>query len=178
LKTAEYSNIEPRTLESFLQREVSIKKSEMYNDLFFSSDSYEATIYIDGGSRGNPGDAGIGIVIENGNERYGYYQYIGITTNNEAEYMALIHALIIAKDKNYKNIRVFSDSELITKQINGEYRVKNENLIKLYYDVRNLISKFDQFKISHIVREKNIDADRLANIAMDKKNREQIEIKL
>ena len=179
LETAKYSNIEPLILKTFLQKRLNTEKSEIYEkDEIYNDNFDEVVIHIDGGSRGNPGEAGIGIVIEDKNGRNGYYYYIGVNTNNEAEYKALIKALYIAVNENYKNITLFSDSELITKQIKGEYGVKNGNLIKLYYDAKNLISKFDKFKISHIAREKNADADRLANIAIDKKDNGQIMIKL
>jgi len=181
-KIALYSNIDPLILKNFLQKQLNKyddkNNNEICNDNSYNDNSDKATIYIDGGARGNPGHAGIGIVIEDNNGKNGYYHYIGIATNNEAEYKALIRSLYIATTKNYKNITVFTDSEFVTKQINGKYKVKSENIIELYYNAKNLISKFSKFEILHILREKNVEADRLVNLAIDKKNREEINIKL
>ncbi len=126
------------------------------------------TIHTDGGSRGNPGKAGIGIVIEkdDGNKEQ-IYKYIGITTNNIAEYTALKEALMRAEDLGEKHVSVIMDSELVVKQIKGEYRVKNEGLKPLYKDIKNIIREFDYFEIRHVMRKDNKEADKLANKAMD-----------
>lgn len=131
----------------------------------------KAIIYTDGGSRGNPGEAGIGIVMENENGEIirEISQYIGKQTNNVAEYKALSRALEAALDMNLKEVICYLDSELVVKQIKGEYKVKNEGLIPLYSMIMPLINKFDRFDIQHVRREHNKKADALANLAMDKK---------
>ena len=127
-------------------------------------------IYTDGGSRGNPGHAGIGIVI---NDKK-YSEYIGIKTNNQAEYMALIFALkkvkkIYGKDVVNYIIDIYMDSELIVKQMNNEYKV-NENLALLYLEVHNLIIELKiNVTFRHVLREKNKIADSLVNSALDEK---------
>jgi ribonuclease HI len=125
-------------------------------------------IHTDGGSRGNPGKAGIGVVIEkdDGNKEQ-IYKYIGMTTNNIAEYTALKEALMRAEELGEKHVSVIMDSELVVKQIKGEYRVKNEGLKPLYKDIKNIIREFDYFEIRHVMRKDNKEADKLANKAMD-----------
>lgn len=129
-------------------------------------------IYTDGGSRGNPGPAGIGLVIYDGTTGEVVYElgdYLGKATNNVAEYTALVRALEIAKDLGGARIEVFADSELMIKQLKGQYKVKNEGLIPLYQKVRLLAAKFESCTYTHVLREKNKRADGLANQAMDKK---------
>jgi ribonuclease HI len=126
--------------------------------------------YADGGSRGNPGPAGAGAFLEiNGECVSQVSEYIGIATNNVAEYSGLVKILEKALELGYKNIEVRMDSELVVKQIKGEYRVKNEGLKPLFAKAKLLASKFDTFAISHVRREANKLADRLANDAMDKR---------
>lgn len=131
----------------------------------------EAIMYTDGGSRGNPGEAGIGIVIEDldGNTLKSISQYIGIQTNNVAEYKALSRGLEVALDMNIRQIKCFLDSELVVKQIKGEYKVKNERMIPMYNMVIPLTKQFKNFEIIHIKRDLNKKADKLANKAMDEK---------
>ncbi|TZE81872.1 ribonuclease HI family protein [Calorimonas adulescens] len=125
-------------------------------------------IHTDGGSRGNPGKAGIGVVLERENgEKEEIYKYIGVTTNNIAEYTALKTALLRAIELGEKDVSVFMDSELVVKQIKGEYKVRNEGLKLIYDEVISLIKEFEHFSISHIMREENKEADKLANKAMD-----------
>lgn len=127
------------------------------------------TFYIDGASRGNPGKAAIGVVVMNGSGHVidGLKRYIGETTNNMAEYQALIEALTEGKRLGGKSVRVFSDSELMVRQINGVYKVKDSKLLDLYKEAKSLISGFSDFKIDHITRDKNSEADSLANEALD-----------
>lgn len=94
--------------------------------------------------------------------------YIGETTNNVAEYSALIRGLEEAIDMQIKELEAFADSELMVKQINGEYRVKNQGLLPLYNEAKNLIKRFHKFKIHHLDREDNSEADNLANQALDR----------
>jgi len=127
-------------------------------------------IYTDGGARGNPGPAGIGILICNTeNKCKKYSEYIGKTTNNQAEYKALIFALEKAKKLNPLKVTCYLDSELVVKQLNGSYRVKNEGLKPLFAKAENLASFFPKITFSHIPREKNKQADKLVNKAIDKK---------
>ena len=120
--------------------------------------------YVDGGSRGNPGDAGIGVYIPG---VVGIAEFLGVQTNNYAEYSALITAVRFAVFAKCDELHVFADSELVVKQMTGEYQVKNEN-IRLLYDAANRwIRLIPQFSISHVRREQNKDADKLANLAMD-----------
>ena len=134
-------------------------------------DLKEAIIYTDGGSRGNPGIAGIGILIEDkdGNVIREISQYVGEQTNNVAEYKALSRGLEAALDLGIKKLTCYLDSELVVKQIKGEYKVKNERMIPMYNMVMPLIKKFKSFEIIHIRRELNKRADQLANEAMDNK---------
>lgn len=126
-------------------------------------------IFVDGASRGNPGHAGIGIVIYNnmGEKVKEISQYIGETTNNFAEYKALITALEAVKPLKPEFVEVYMDSELVVKQINGEYRVKSKNLKPLYQTVKACIKSFKGFALEHINREKNTEADLLANKGID-----------
>jgi ribonuclease HI len=120
--------------------------------------------YIDGASSGNPGDAGIGIIIYKDNEEIlRESRYIGMQTNNFAEYKAFLSLLEMLKKHSIKKIKVYTDSELLVKQLKGEYKVNNEA-------IKNFISKIKQFKdvkfeIEHVPREKNKEADKLARQA-------------
>ena len=128
-------------------------------------------IYTDGASRGNPGPAGIGIVIcdESGKIVKEYEEFIGTATNNIAEYRALIKALELAGIFSINKIDCFSDSELMVKQLNGEYRVKNEKLGKLFLQVREKEKRFEKVNYFHVPREEDLikRADKLANRAID-----------
>lgn len=128
-------------------------------------------LFSDGACRGNPGEGGAGAVITDAGESVVWEgrEYLGHCTNNIAEYKALIMGLKGALSKNYKNLEVYLDSELLTKQINGSYRVKNENLQVLMKDVRKLLASFDSVAVKHVLRLHNSHADRLANQAIDEK---------
>jgi ribonuclease HI len=125
--------------------------------------------YIDGGARGNPGESGIGVVEIIENKKKGYFYYTNVSTNNEAEYKALIKALELSVKKNIDTVKVFSDSELICKQIKGLYKIKSETLAGFYNKSLKLISSIKDFQINHIPRTENKEADKLANMAMDLK---------
>lgn len=122
------------------------------------------TVYIDGGSRGNPGPAGAGIYFP-GVARVA--EYLGTQTNNFAEYSALNTALQFAVALRCEELTVYSDSELVVKQIKGQYKVRNENIMPLYQAAKGWIGVIPKFSIKHIRREFNKDADALANDAMD-----------
>jgi ribonuclease HI len=125
--------------------------------------------YIDGGSRGNPGPAGYGVRIEDadGAPIDEFSKSIGVATNNIAEYHGLLAALRYALNGGHRVVRIRSDSELLVKQMSGEYRVKNAGLQPLYQEARQLIRELDQVTLEHVRRELNEHADRLANVAMD-----------
>jgi len=126
-------------------------------------------IYTDGGARGNPGPAGIGVVIKDENDKVikEYDKYIGHATNNVAEYMAIIKGLELARDIKAEEIHCYLDSELVVKQIKQEYKVKDPNLQKLFVKVWNLKLGFKNISFTHIRRESNIMADALVNKALD-----------
>jgi len=126
-------------------------------------------ILIDGASRGNPGPSGIGIVFIDDKKEIvkKIYKFIGNTTNNIAEYTALIYALQEALIDRYEDVVIKSDSELLTKQLRGEYRVKNENLRPYYDQFLHLSKGFKSIQILSIDRRDNALADKLANKAID-----------
>ncbi|HQD36385.1 MAG TPA: ribonuclease HI family protein [Thermodesulfovibrio thiophilus] len=131
----------------------------------------KAKIYCDGASRGNPGDAGIGCLIILDNKKIEISEYIGKTTNNVAEYTALIRGLEEALKERAEEIEIISDSELLVRQINGIYKVKNTKLIPLYERVKELLNKFKKYQIFHVYRENNFIADSLAKEASCKQQK-------
>ena len=132
--------------------------------------AHSLTAHIDGGARGNPGPAGFGVVLydEGGRKVAELSEYLGKQTNNYAEYSGLLAALAYALQHGCSSLKVFSDSELMVKQIKGQYKVNNPALKELHGKARSMINRFDSFTITHVLREKNRDADRLANQAMDR----------
>ena len=127
------------------------------------------TAHVDGGARGNPGPAGYGVVFTapDGHKIGELSQFLGVRTNNFAEYSGLIAALEWAQMNNHNAVRVVSDSELMVRQMNGQYKVKSPDLKDLYERARTLARRLEWFEITHTLRGGNRDADRLANIAMD-----------
>ncbi|HVC19544.1 MAG TPA: ribonuclease HI family protein [Vicinamibacterales bacterium] len=127
------------------------------------------TIYIDGGSRGNPGPAAFGVRIEDGDGALvaELRESLGIATNNVAEYRGLLAALTWAVSHGHRQVRVRSDSELLVKQMRGEYRVKNAGLQPLHQQARSLVARLERVTFEHVPRSRNKEADRLANLAMD-----------
>ncbi len=125
-------------------------------------------IYVDGSSQGNPGPSGIGIIIYDHKKHliYSSGEFIGQATNNEAEYRALIYALIEALILRAEELFVYLDSELVVNQVSGRYKVKNPRLLLLHQEVCHLIRGFDRVTVRHIERTKNRDADRLAQRAI------------
>ena len=126
--------------------------------------------YIDGGARGNPGPAGYGVVIEDelGRPVAELSEFLGRQTNNYAEYSGLLAALNYTLRHGFKALKVISDSELMVKQINGQYKVSSPTLKELHDRAMKLVDQLDCFEIKHVLREKNRQADRLANMAMDR----------
>lgn len=126
-------------------------------------------IYIDGAARGNPGPAGIGVVIfdEKKKKIKDYNKYLGVATNNIAEYKALIYSLEEARTLGMQNLVLHMDSELVAKQLKGEFRVKNNKIKNLFDTAICLINGFQKIEIRHIDRSLNKEADRLANKAIN-----------
>ena len=128
------------------------------------------TAHVDGGARGNPGPAGYGVAINDasGHPVAELSEYLGHHTNNYAEYQGLLAVLHYAVAHGIKALKVVSDSELMVRQMKGIYKVKHPELRKLYEEAQPLIRRLDHFEIRHALREHNVDADRLANEAMDR----------
>jgi ribonuclease HI len=129
------------------------------------------TLEFDGGSRGNPGPAGIGVVVRaaDGTPLVTLGRYIGKATNNVAEYTALITVMEEAKKLGAKRVQIRGDSELVVRQMTGQYRVKHPDLIPLFRRAKELFDSFDEAGIGHNYRHKNELADRLGNLAMDRR---------
>jgi len=135
--------------------------------------SKKLVIFTDGGARGNPGPAGAGVAMfeETGKSVVATYKkYLGETTNNVAEYSAVILALEEAKKLEAEELVFFLDSELVVKQLNGEYKVKNQELGKLFIKIHNLRQQFKKITFQHVRREQNKLADKLVNQAIDSAN--------
>jgi probable phosphoglycerate mutase len=126
--------------------------------------------HCDGGARGNPGPAGFGVLIQDaeGTVLAELSEFLGIQTNNFAEYSGLLAALDFALTHGHRRLRVVSDSELMVKQIQGSYKVKSPILRPLFDQAKKKIAQLEAFEITHALRHKNKDADRLANQAMDR----------
>jgi ribonuclease HI len=149
------------------------KKSAEAQELFGTQPEPRPEAYlvahIDGGARGNPGPAGYGVVIadQSGRKVAGLSKFLGHQTNNFAEYAGLLAALQYALEHGYRALEVVSDSELLVRQINGQYKVRSPILLDLYRQAKSLIAKLDWFRIGHVLRARNKEADALANRAMD-----------
>ncbi|MGQ0570209.1 MAG: serine hydrolase, partial [Armatimonadota bacterium] len=130
-------------------------------------------LFIDGASRGNPGPAGLGVVVHDGRGRVvaEIAEFLGETTNNVAEYRALLRGLQDADTRGASELEVYADSDLLVKQLQGSYRVKSANLIPLHAEALQALSEFRQWRIAHIPRMKNAAADALANRAIDDRRR-------
>ena len=130
----------------------------------------EYTIFTDGASRNNPGEAGAGIfILQDGKPIEKIARYLGRTTNNIAEYTAAIIGFEHCLERGATKVRLFADSELLVKQLNGQYKVKNEGLKPLHARAKELIAKIGSVEVQYIPREKNKEADALANKAIDEK---------
>jgi len=130
---------------------------------------YEVIAYTDGASRGNPGPAAAGFILTDtsGIQLQGEAFFLGQTTNNIAEYTAILKALEAAKRLSANQLTIFSDSELLVKQLNGDYKVKSEQIRSLFSQAIDLLEEFDNWKVQHIAREKNQQADKLVNRALN-----------
>ena len=152
-------------------RSAASKKSAGAGLLFEPAPPADLVIaHIDGGARGNPGPAGFGVYMTDAHGKLvaEIGEYLGPKTNNYAEYSALLAALEHARDHGISTLRVVSDSELLVRQIQGAYKVKSPDLKPLFDRAKQLIRGLKHFEIHHVLREKNRDADRLANEAMDR----------
>ncbi len=139
----------------------------------------QVDLFTDGGSRGNPGPAGAGFTMKTpgGEAILSRGIFLGEATNNVAEYTAVREGLAAAKDMEAQSVRLFSDSQLLVRQLNGQYKVKSENLKTLYADCMELLASFTSWQVTHVYREKNTEADAMANKAMDKKANVKIQHK-
>lgn len=127
------------------------------------------TAWIDGAARGNPGPAGYGVYMKtDSGDLLEISGYLGRATNNVAEYAGLLDALAVAAEEGAREVEIISDSELLVKQILGQYRVKHPNLVPLHEKAKGLMRKFARVSIRHTLRAGNKDADRLANRAVDR----------
>lgn len=126
-------------------------------------------LHVDGASRGNPGESGFGVHVttQDAQPVAELYGYLGKATNNVAEYQALLHGLRFALERGARNIEVYSDSELLVRQIGGRYRVKNPGLAPLFREAQALLARFESARVAHVPRERNREADALANKAVD-----------
>jgi ribonuclease HI len=126
-------------------------------------------LHIDGGSRGNPGPSGGGVVLadEHGRPLLEAGYFFGIKTNNQAEYSALLRGLDAAAERGATEVAIYSDSELLVRQLNGDYRVKSPQIAPLFAQARTRLEGFRRWKAEHVMREQNGRADELANLAMD-----------
>ena len=133
------------------------------------------TAHIDGGARGNPGPAAYGVVIRSpeGKILVELAKYLGIQTNNFAEYSGLLAALEYAREQKLSALKIFSDSELLVKQMNGEYKVKHPGLRTLFDQAKGLARQLQHFSIQHVLRRYNSEADLLVNQVLDSQERER-----
>jgi ribonuclease HI len=129
------------------------------------------SLHTDGASRGNPGPAGAGFILRDpgGEVRAQEGRYLGVATNNVAEYRGLLLGLQAAQKRGILRLRIFSDSELLVRQLNGSYRVKSPHLLPLWQEAQKELQKFQAHDIRHVPRELNAGADALANQAIDRK---------
>ncbi len=135
----------------------------------FCKEPEQIIVYIDGASRGNPGPAAAAFILtdSSGTKLHAKSFFLGQATNNVAEYTAICKALEAARQIGAKELMVFSDSELLVKQVNGQYRVKSEQIRPLFRQAVNLLGQFESWKVQHVTREKNKEADRLVNQALN-----------
>lgn len=170
-----FPSLTPQYLQEVLQR--SADRAEEDHTLpppdLSPDESPEFCIHADGGSRGNPGEAGAGAVISDSRGRTlkELKIYLGIASNNEAEYQAAILALERALELGAKRVTLFLDSELVVRQLRGEYRVREPRLKPLHQKARETLNRFSQYSILSIPREENRRADQLANEAIDQRGK-------
>jgi ribonuclease HI len=146
-----------------------LTQKSLFDDPAPRTSGFAIKANIDGGARGNPGPAAYGVVVRDpkGEIIDELAEYLGIQTNNFAEYSGLLAALQYAVREKHSSLKVLSDSELLVKQMKGQYRVKNPGLLELYDRARVLVRKLERFSIDHVLREYNREADRLVNKVLD-----------
>lgn len=129
-------------------------------------------LHVDGASRGNPGEAGFGVHVTapDGSALASLFGYLGKATNNVAEYQGLLHGLRFALARGATAVEVFSDSELLVRQLEGRYRVKSAGLVPLHREAQSLLARFERARVAHVPRERNREADALANRAVDERS--------
>lgn len=168
-----FPKVSPDNIRNILLQKKRVHKSqgEVSHDGHEKGTLHTYALYTDGASRGNPGRAGAGAVIldEKGQEIAAGAEYLGICTNNVAEYKALISGLRLAMETGCTALNIFLDSELIVRQLTGRYKVKNATLKPLFNQVQQLLQRLTTFSITHIPRAKNSRADELANQGIDKR---------
>jgi ribonuclease HI len=150
-----------------------LKQTSLFSGAAPARGSFAIIANIDGGARGNPGPAAYGVVIRNAKgdvlEEWG--EYLGLRTNNVAEYSGLLAALDYAVEKKYASLKVLSDSELLVRQMHGQYKVKNPALQELFGRAQALARRLQLFSVEHVPRERNKEADRLVNQVLDSRER-------
>ena len=140
---------------------------ESSKNLWNNNSNY--SLFTDGASQLDKNNAGIGGLLKSGEEViFSFAENVGDCTNNEAEYLALIKGIQLCIDNNILDVNIFCDSELIVRQVNGDYKVKNERMIKLHSKTLNLCSMLENWSVSHIMREKNTEADLLSKEGLTK----------
>jgi ribonuclease HI len=146
-----------------------VKQDSLFRSTNPTQASYAAVANIDGGARGNPGPAAYGVIIRNaqGELLAELGEYLGIRTNNVAEYSGLLAALDWASREKMASLKVLSDSELLVRQMRGQYKVKNPALKELFDRAQAMVRKLQHFAIEHVRREANRDADRMVNQVLD-----------
>jgi ribonuclease HI len=150
-----------------------LKQQDLFDKAGTARPAFAITANIDGGARGNPGPAAYGVVIRNskGHVLAELREYLGSQTNNVAEYSGLLAALDWAVREKHLSLKVLSDSELLVRQMRGQYKVKNPDLKMLFHRAQALVRKLQQFSIEHVRREANREADRLVNDVLDSRFR-------
>jgi ribonuclease HI len=168
-----FPTVKPKDLQEILERclQLLVKGKAERPSTLPPKRKMEFSIHTDGASRGNPGEAGIGVVIadEQGKTVKELKSYLGMTTNNVAEYRAVLLALEKAFELGAESVIISLDSELVVRQITGEYKVREAHLKPLHRQVLDLLHKFTKYRILHIPREENRRADQLANEAIDQR---------
>lgn len=150
-----------------------MKQSSLFDKPAPARGPFAIIASIDGGARGNPGPAAYGVVIRNarGEVLRELAEYLGIQTNNVAEYSGLLAALDYAAREKVPSLKVLSDSELLVRQMRGQYKVKSPALKELFERAQALARRFEQFTIEHVLRQRNKEADRLVNKVLDSRER-------
>ena len=170
LSKAELSELKKVLQSKVLNNIKNIDVHILHNIYKQLDDNASVELYVDGAADLHTKTAGIGgVFYRNGDELFSFSEFIGSATNNEAEYKALIEGLKESHKLNILSIVIYADSELIVKQINGEYKVKNERMQVLNNKAISLLGKFNRWSISHIPRDKNSVADKLSKYGMRRK---------